>query len=237
MTKISVGTLVTYPVAVTSTMILLDGKHFRIAKRPHTLYVAQDAITGAPFAWVLLARYELRGGYDQILDWLRSNGLVVEAVVSDSHKGLAASVADYYPGAVHQRCSAHVLRTVLSRLGGRWFLGLSDRREFWKEITYIVLGCASYAEAVDHLAWINERVPTHLHDKWLKALSVLEMNLPNLYKFTQRPDLAIPRTSNRMEALMGSLQQRLKTCRGFENPETLTTLVSSLLVEKIPTKK
>jgi transposase-like protein len=216
---------------------MLDGKHFRIGKRPHTLYVIQDAKSGRPFAWILLAHHETRVGYDALLDWTVAQAYQIEAVVSDGHKGLAASVHDHYPNAVHQRCAAHVLRAALAKLGGRWFMGMSERRALWREISFAVLGHAHKTDALNDLARLTKTMPTYLQVKWIKALDTIMVSLPGLYAFEQRPNLGIPRTSNRMEALMGSLQQRLKTSRGFENPETLTGLVSTLLAEKIPTKK
>jgi hypothetical protein len=237
LTSIPPGTLVAYPNVLASTVVMLDGKHFRIGKRPHTLYVIQDGKNGRPFAWILLPHQETRIGYDALLDWTANQGYQIEAVVSDGHKGLAASVHDHYPNAVHQRCAAHVLRTVLTKLGGRWFMGMSERRELWREISFAVLSHAHKTDALNDLARLTKSMPTYLRVKWANALSVIMVTLPGLYAFEQRPDLGIPRTSNRMEALMGSLQQRLKTCRGFENPETLTSLVSMLLAEKIPTNK
>jgi len=233
-----VGALIVVPSVLNSALVILDGKHFRIRRRPFTLYVAQDALNGKPFAWILLERYELRKGYDVILKYCRRKNLRIEAAISDWHHGIRASLAQWYPEAIHQRCAAHVLQDALRKLGGQWFLRWDMGRNLWQEFVAVALRHQSLAEAQRHLNILKDPLRI-IHAKQLEALLVLETALVDIYAWTQNRQLLIPRTSNRIESLMGVIEQRLKVCRGFQNPKTLLAIISTLLILKyqLPTKK
>lgn len=233
-----VGALIVFPSILTSRIVILDGKHFRIRKRPFTLYVAQDAENGKPFAWILLERYELRKGYDAILSYCRRKNVRINAAVSDWHHGIRASLHRWYPEAIHQRCAAHVLQDALRKLGGQWFLGWDTGRILWKEFCTIALRHSSREEAERHLNSLKDPLRI-IHPKQLNALGVVDATLTDIYAWTRDTTLPIPRTSNRIESLMGVIEQRMKVCRGFQNPKTLLAIISTLLILKyqLPTKK
>ena len=102
----------------------------------------------------------------------------------------------------------------------------------------IALRHQSIEEARRHLNTLKDPLRM-IHPKQGNALSVLEEALPHIYAWTHNRELPIPRTSNRIESLMGVIEQRLKVCRGFQNPKTLLAIISTLLILKyqLPTKK
>lgn len=232
--NIKIGKLIALQRSTPSNILLLDGKHFRIRKRPHTLYVAFDGIAKKPICWILLPRYELREGYDRIFHLLKREKCCIDAVISDGHKGLAASVKDYYPLAIHQRCVAHILRDVYRRLGGRWFLSTGLGKEIWPIMRKIALGFDNYIEAKDYLKRMKRKYP-----EYSRAFLVLEKSLIDIYSFSRSPHLPIPRTSNLIENFMGFLEQRLKTFRGVKTSESLIKIITGLIAlkHKRPTKK
>jgi len=232
--NIKIGKLIVLQRSNPSNILLLDGKHFRIKKRPHTLYVAFDGITRKPICWILLPRYELREGYDRIFYFLKRQKASIDAVISDGHKGLAASVRDYYPLAIHQRCTAHVLRDVYRKLGGKWFMFTGLGKEIWPVMRRIALGFESYIEAKNYIKNAKRKYP-----EYSRAFLVLEKSLIDIYSFSRSPLLPIPRTSNLIENFMGFLEQRLKTFRGVKTSESLIKIITSLIILKYkrPTKK
>lgn len=232
--EVDVGKLIILFKPPYSGIILLDGKHFRIKKKPHTLYVAFDSVLRKPVCWLLLPRYELRAGYDRILSFLTGHNCRIEAIISDGHKGLEASVWKYCPLAIHQRCAAHVLQEVYRRLGGRWFLSTGKGKEIWPVMRDVALGFENDIEAMMYLKKMKRKYPDYR-----RAFLVLEKSLLGIYRFSYRPHLPIPRTSNLIENFMGFLEQRLKTFRGVKTSKTLIKIITGLIVlkYKIPTKK
>lgn len=215
-------------------VLMLDAKHFRIRKKPFTLYVAFNAELMRPVAWILLPRHELRFGYDCLLGRLQHNNTRITGIVSDGHPGLIASVNDYYPDAIHQHCAFHVLADVLRKIGGRRLLASDVGRELWGKVRHIALGHMTLSEARKALALLKRIRPNHV-----RAWIALEKYLPGIYEFVKLPVLKDYRTSNRMENFMGVLEQRLKSFRSMKTPDTCMRIISSLIVEKykVPTKK
>jgi len=212
---------------------MLDVKHFRIQRKPHSLYVAVSGLTGRPLAWVLLPRYELRDGYDIVLRHFRAKKTNIKAVISDWHKGIRASVHDYYPEAIHQRCAVHVLMKAFGKLGGRKFLKTGYGKEMWPVFKKIALEFNNKNSARMYLGRMKKK-----HPIYYRGFKVLEKCLNDIYQFENNPSLNIPRTSNRIENFMGVLEQRLKTFRGTKTPKTTIKIITSyiLIKYKRPTK-
>jgi hypothetical protein len=211
-------------------ILMLDAKHFRIHRRPHTLYVAINGLTGKPLAWILLPRYELRDGYDIILKHLKSKKHRIKAIISDWHKGIRASVYDHYPRAIHQRCAAHVLMEAFRKLGGKKFLITGYGRDIWPVFKRIALEFKTEFSARMYLGKMIKKYP-----KYYKGFKVLKRCLNDIYQFQKKPKLNIPRTSNRIENFMGRLEQRLKTFRGTKTPETTIKIITSFILTKFKT--
>lgn len=216
------------------TVILLDAKRFRLHRRVWTLYLALDATSGRPLAWTLLPRHELRFGYDLLLKHLDAKYPRIQAVVSDWHIGILATVTDHLPRAVHQRCAFHVLQEVSRKLGGRWWHITGYGRQHWTIFRRIALGFPTQRAAMAYL-----KKASRLYPQYTLAFRILRDSLPDIYQFSCHPELNIPRTSNLIENFMGCLEQRLKTMRGVKTPLTLTRYINQLILirDKIPTNK
>lgn len=70
---------------------------------------------------------------------------------------------------------------------------------------------------------------TRQYPEYRKAFRMLRDALAALYQFSYRPDLRVPRTSNRIENLMGRLEQRFKTMRGVKTAETYLSYATEIL--------
>lgn len=189
--------------------------------------MAFDGVQRKPICWILLPRYELREGYDRILSFLMRQKCSIHAVISDRYKGLSASVKDYYPLIIHQRCAAHVLQDVYRKLGGRWFLATGYGKEIWPIMRKIALGFDNEIIAREYLRRMKRKYPDY-HGAFL----ILKKNLSGIYQFIKRPDLSIPRTSNLIENFMGQLEHRLKTFRGVKTSKSLIKIITGLIILK-----
>lgn len=225
--RVLVGKLITLADQKNATILMLDGKHFRIQRKPHTLYVAINGLTGRPLAWIFLPRHELRDGYDVILRHLRLKKYGIGAVISDWHQGLIASVGEYFPKAIHQRCAAHVLIAAFRKLGGKMFLRTGYGQELWPVMKRIALGFKRQKSASMYLGKMEKK-----YARYYRGFKVLKKSLNDIYQFEKRPDLNIPRTSNRIENFMGRLEQRLKTFRGTKTPKTTIRIITSFVLIK-----
>jgi transposase-like protein len=231
--RIAVGMLLSRQELPKTNIILIDAKHFVIRKRAHSLYVCLDALTSEPMAWMLLERYELREGYDRILSHLKSKKLNIEAVISDGAPSIKSSITEWYPEAIQQKCAFHILMHAFRQINGRRVIKTEYGRKVWKMIRKIALEYREEWRAKTYLHRMKKKYPDYQ-----KTWRILERNLPDLYQFTKRPDLPIPRTSNQIENFMGVLEQRLKTSRSFKNPDSLIKIISAFikLKYKSPTK-
>jgi transposase-like protein len=232
--NIRLGVLIARRTEKKIRVLMLDAKHFKIRRKPFTLYAAFDAEHMMPVAWILLPRYEVRFGYDQLLAHLRRKRVAVTGIVSDGHLGLVASAHDYYPRAVHQHCAFHVLADILRKLGGRKFLAPDEGRALWKKVRHVAIGCMTLKDARIALSRLKFKYPNYE-----RAWQSLGDALPGIYQFTKFLFLADYHTSNRMENFMGILEQRLKSCRSMKSPNQCIRIVSGLIAEKYkrPTKK
>jgi transposase-like protein len=232
--NVKVGTLAVFTPPSRVRVLMLDGKHFTIRKKPFTLYVAFDAEMMRPLAWIFLPRYELRDGYDRILTHLNRKKVRIPGIVSDWGTGIRASVNDQLPRATHQHCAFHVLADILRKLGGKRFLRPEEGRRLWKKIRHIAIECDTLAGARCSLWHLKKRYPEHL-----RALRQLDRHLESIYQFMKFLPLKHHRTSNRMENFMGVLEQRLKSFRTMKTPDTCIKIISSLIEFKYkrPTKK
>lgn len=232
--RIQLGKLITRNITDKVDVLMLDAKHFLVHRCPYTLYVAINGKSGRPLCWILLPRYELRKGYEIILAHLKRKNCSINAVVSDWHKGIIASVHDCYPDAIHQRCATHVLQHILRKLGGRWFIGTENGKKVWSVIRRIAIGFDHI-----HLARMYMGRMRKKYSRYEKAFRILDATLSDIYQFEKQLSADIPHTSNRIENFMGQLEQRLKTMRGIKTPDTLIEIITSLIKLKCkkPTKK
>lgn len=225
--KVDIGKLIILSSTENIHFLMLDVKHFRIQRKPYSLYVAVNGLTSRPLAWILLPRYELRDGYDTILRHFRAKKASIKAVISDWHKGIRASVHDYYPEAIHQRCAAHVLMKAFGKLGGRKFLKTGYGKEMWPVFKKIALEFNNKNSARMYLGRMKKK-----HPIYYRGFRVLDKCLNDIYQFEKNPNLNIPRTSNRIENFMGVLEQRLKTFRGTKTPKTTIRIITSYILIK-----
>lgn len=224
MKHIPLNTVVAFQFPKEISIILLDAKYFVVRRKVYTLYVAFDPIRKKPLLWTLIQENEGRNGYDRLLAFLKAQKMSIGAIVSDSFGSIDVSVQRWYPKAVHQRCAAHILMHAFRQIRGRYLIRTEYGRRLWKIITKTVLG---YKDETRARAYLLRNKRKHLnHDKTWK---VLNQNLSNIYQFSRRPDLPIPRTSNQIENFMGILEQRLKTFRSIKSPESLSKILTALI--------
>ena len=232
--RVNVGILVVGKLPKDICIILLDAKHFKIRKSAYTLYVSLDAVTSRPLAFILLPGSECRDGYDRILRYFRAISSTIEAVVSDADQSIKASIQEYYPHAIHQRCAFHVLKKAFLKFNGRRLIQTEYGRKLWKIVRKIVLEYEDLGRAKKYFSRVRTKYP-----QYSKVWNIIERNLATVYEFTRRRDLPIPRTSNQIENFMGRIEQRLKLFRTAKNASSLIRIITHLikLKYKTPTKR
>ena len=231
---IDVGIVVASKSIGKSSLILLDAKHFKVRRDKYTLYVCADAISGRPLSWLLMQYAEKRDGYDRLLEVVCTENRHIQAVISDWHHTIRASVKNWCPLAVHQRCASHALQEVFRKICGKRLLATPNGKRLWKKIRRVALECDSEKEARQRFRLLRKSYPHHE-----KAWKKYELAISGIYEWTKRRDLPIPRTSNRIECLMGVIEQRLKSMRTMKNATQLAKIVSAYLQIKYkrPTKE
>lgn len=233
-TKLPIGEIIAVSSPANVNIIILDAKRFSLRHKAWTLYLALDGMSGQPLVWVLLPRTEKRYGYDLLLKHLKAKYQRIQAVVSDWHVGILASVTDYLPQAVHQRCAFHVLQEVSRKLGGRrWHTTIYGQQD-WTMFRRVALGFPTEREARVYLNRTIREYP-----QYVAAFGILKDSLSDIYQFSRCPELNVPHTSNKIENFMGCLEQRIKVMRGIKTPQTLAGYINRLILirNKKPTNK
>lgn len=224
MQDVPLNTVVAFHFQKNVSIILLDAKYFLVRRKIYTLYVAFDPLRKKPLLWILLQENEGRNGYDKLLSFLRAQNVKVEAIVSDSFTSIEVSVKQWYPHTVHQRCAAHILMYAFRKIRGRGLLRTIYGRRLWNIVVKIALGYTDEKKARGYLLRNKRKYLNHS-----KTWKILDENLSNIYQFSQRLDLPIPRTSNQIENFMGVLEQRLKTFRSIKSPESLSKILTAYI--------
>ena len=232
--EIEVGTVVARRDLKSLSLILLDAKHFRVYRKKYTLYVAFDFLACRPCAWVLLEASEKREGYDVLLVEIHASRARILAVISDWHHTIRASVSDWFPDAVHQRCAAHLLQDIFRKICGKRLLATPRGKVVWKKVRKVVLEYDNIKPAQRYLGIIRK-----LYPEYTLAWNACERGLRGIYEWTKRRDLPIPRTSNKIENFMGVLEQRLKSMRTSKSATMLIRIVTAYIKVKYkrPTKE
>lgn len=246
--------------------IAVEAKRVPLRSLPDSLVIVLDGTKIAPKTIVLVA-YEYTS--HQPLDWTFveqenfetwgqfllpiEQAHAVHAFVSDGQKGLKKAIWFLFPGALHQRCVAHVIRLSLS------WLTKHPRSEAARELRSLVCTLSRVVTEEDARDWasalfawdkrhaeftahktINPMTgrKRYTHRK-LRAVRSLILNaLPDLFRYTA--DDRIPSTTNDVEGGINSpLKELLHRHRGITKEEKMV-LVSQYLnsrrTKKLPTR-
>lgn len=154
---------------------------------------------------------------------LKSRGLSgVELVVSDAHKGIKASVARHFQGALWQRCKVHWMREALKKCNWR------DQKELMKDLRLIFAPtereqCLAVADEV-----ATKWQPRNLRlSEWIQATAEECLAVWHLLQNMRRR----LNSTNMLERLMRELKRRSRVVSIFPNEASLIRLLGSVLLE------
>lgn len=166
---------------------------------------------------------------------------VPRAIVSDHQKGLRSAVSFVFPGVLHQRCQAHIIRQALTWTTKR------PKTLAGKTLRALVLRLSSIEREDDALLWTATLHRWHEHFKpflaektegpngrrpfthrYLRRAAALMLGcVPEAFTFLIAP--SVPKTSNHVEGGINSpLKEHLKRHRGLP-PERQRALVAFFL--------
>lgn len=205
-------------------VLVLDGT--AISKKT-LLILAYDASSDQPIAWSFAKKENFETWHRLLLRI--SEYFTPHAFVSDGQKGLQKASKTLFPGILHQRCMAHVIRLSLA------WLTRNPQTDAGKELRVLVRWLAQAKTQSQAKIWRDAFIDWHKHyDEFLKEKSVnpatnrkwythrklravrsLVANaLPNLFWFTA--DSLIPNTTNAVEGGINSpLAELLHRHRGI----------------------
>ena len=163
-------------------------------------------------------------GWSEFLRGLVARGLSgVKLVISDAHSGLKAAIAEELPGSSWQRCRAHFMRNLLSKVPKvsqevvatlvRSIFAQPDAQEVW----------AQHARVVEHL---SERLPD--------AAELLSDAAEDILAFTSFPKRGWRQiwSNNPQERLNREIRRRTDVVGIFPNRAAIIRLVGAVLAEQ-----
>jgi transposase-like protein len=163
-------------------------------------------------------------GWETFLRQLVGRGLSgVELVISDDHQGLKAALAQELPGASWQRCRAHFMRNVLTKVPK----GAQD--------LVATLIRSVFAQPARDEVWAQlERVIEQLRMRFPKAAEALEEAAEDILAFSAFPKTTWRQiwSNNPQERLNREIRRRTDVVGIFPNRAAIIRLVGAVLAEQ-----
>jgi len=163
-------------------------------------------------------------GWEAFLRHLVGRGLSgVELVISDDHQGLKAALAQELPGASWQRCRAHFMRNVLTKVPK----GAQD--------LVATLIRSVFAQPARDEVWAQlERVIEQLRMRFPKAAEALEEAAEDILAFSGFPKTTWRQiwSNNPQERLNREIRRRTDVVGIFPNRAAIIRLVGAVLAEQ-----
>lgn len=191
-------------VAVVATAVNVDG---------HREVLGVDIVTDEDGA-----------GWETFLGQLVERGLHgVELVISDDHKGLKGAVAKKLPGSSWQRCRAHFMRNVLTKVP-----------KAAQDLVATLIRSVFAQPAADEVWAQLGRVVEQLRPRFPKAAEALEDAAEDILAFSAFPKATWRQiwSNNPQERLNREIRRRTDVVGIFPNREAIIRLVGAVLAEQ-----
>jgi hypothetical protein len=212
--QIEVKSTVKYP---TSAVILMDTTYFG---RGFGVMVFRDAHTGINLH-KLYVKYETNALYASGIEFIKSKGVEIKAIVCDGRKGLL----QLYPDVPIQMCQFHQIAIV------RRYLPRSARlqasKELWEHMLRLVdTDKESFIGGMTDwfIKWesyLNERKvgengkSRYVHKRLRSAYRSVKTNLPWLFTWYDHMPLKIPHTTNAIDGSFSDLKNKIGNHNGL----------------------
>jgi len=163
-------------------------------------------------------------GWEAFLRHLVDRGLKgVQLAVSDDHKGLKAALAKVLPGSSWQRCRAHFMSNLLTRI----------HKDSQGLVATLVRSI--YAQPTQEDVWAQwERVVEQLRRRFPEATALLEDAVEDILAFRVFPKALWRQiwSNNPQERLNREIRRRTDVVGIFPNREAIFRLIGALLAEQ-----
>jgi transposase-like protein len=163
-------------------------------------------------------------GWDTFLGQLVERGLTgVELVISDDHQGLKAALAKKLPGTSWQRCRAHFMRNVLTKVP-----------KAAQDLVATLIRSVFAQPAADEVWAQLARVVEQLRSRFPKAAEALEDAAEDILAFSAFPKATWRQiwSNNPQERLNREIRRRTDVVGIFPNREAIIRLVGAVLAEQ-----
>lgn len=163
-------------------------------------------------------------GWEAFLRHLVDRGLNgVQLAVSDDHKGLKAALAKVLPGSSWQRCRAHFMSNLLTRI----------HKDAQGLVATLVRSI--YAQPTQEDVWAQwERIVEQLRRRFPEAAALLEDAVEDILAFRVFPKALWRQiwSNNPQERLNREIRRRTDVVGIFPNREAIFRLIGALLAEQ-----
>lgn len=163
-------------------------------------------------------------GWETFLAELVERGLTgVELVISDDHQGLKAALAKKLPGTSWQRCRAHFMRNVLTKVP-----------KAAQDLVATLIRSVFAQPAADEVWAQLARVVEQLRSRFPKAAEALEDAADDILAFSAFPKATWRQiwSNNPQERLNREIRRRTDVVGIFPNREAIIRLVGAVLAEQ-----
>lgn len=199
-------------------VIIMDTTYFR---RDFGVMVFRDHLTKKNIHWRYV-KYETIAEYKAGIDYIKSLGWNILAIVCDGRRGIFSAFKDI-PIQMCQRHQAAIIRRYITK---------NPRLEASKELNELMLSLTvlTKAEFTELLNLWNEKWDKFLkektfsedgikwhytHKRLRSACRSLKTNLPELFTYLDHPNIDIPNTTNSIEGCFSNLKTKLRVHSGI----------------------
>lgn len=185
--------------------------------------------------------YETIADYLKGIEYLESQGWIIQAVVCDGRQGVKAALSPRYPV---QMCHFHQVAIITRRLTRKPKLEPAIELKALA-FTLTKTNEKTFTEALGiwHEKWqkfLKERTINfetgcwyYTHRRLRAAYRSLKQNLSYLFTYQKYPDLKIPNTTNSLDGSISHLRDKLRAHRGLNLTQKLK-ITGEILKGKYP---
>lgn len=167
---------------------------------------------------------ETKNSWQDFLNSLKKRGLQgVKMITSDAHEGIIYAISKVFPDVPWQRCQTHFSRNVMNYAPKQYQTAIHDAMQEMYNSKTIEAARKKRDEIISEYGDVAEKAVQCLDNGFESAMTVM------IFPQSMRRYL---RTSNHLERLNRELKRRSDVIGIFPNPESLTRLMGSVLLEE-----
>jgi len=215
-----------YPFIYTDATYIKVREDGRVVSKAVYIALGVNYIGRREILGLHIGQRESEEEWKAFFDSLKARGVnAPKMIISDAHEGLKAAITEKFTGTSWQRCIAHFLRNITSKMPRK---GSEEARNSLKAIFK--------ADDIDHARQLRDLFFEQYQDdkKYEEAIKCLDEGFDDATQFFIEHDADIRKhikTTNVLERLNSEVKRRTRVIRIFPNTPSSFRLIGAVLMD------